>query len=625
MRLLCLFSPLLFLAACRDDSTNGTSSGPEPEKLVSYSLEVRPFLIESCTACHGDLPLHDPAGWNLLHEHEEEVEIPETLQKWIMQGSQVDSHWAGLPLREVSGNSVDDFFEPDAELPEVEREVPQAMFTAPVADLLAGDLKARKERAISTGYLRQGGDTPKWRAEKVAREFLGVRIACASCHDHPSEHWSSGRHAKLAELFTTPFDDTPNSLAPLFVKITEEESQKLAALAAQLEEATVAPPVVEEDYLDWLALDEGTPALPGLVAAFSFEGRSLNNLAPLSKVVADGKDLIAENGVHGQGLLFDDKNELTLTELPGSTELDRFTLSAWIKLGSESLADTPIATIGTRERGFEFRVTNGKLQARWTRFWPQQAAVVTSKIPLIAPNRWCHVAVTYDGSRRAEGMQIYLNGSPIEVVAEPTTLLKSVLTRGEPLTFSGKGLWLDELQVYRDVLTPLGVRQIFDGRSLVTAYQEGSDLREFHQRHFGKNEESRREQVRLTNLQILKIEDELPVYLVMADNPEHKIPEGSKEPANRLEFTERLNKDLMARALANEVWRRHFDAPLAHSLGFSDTLPDHPDLLEWLAGELKKSDFDVVKLGVLIRESKAWTREWPGSKSEAATCPRPVE
>jgi hypothetical protein len=625
VRLLCLFSPLLILVACRDDSTNDSSSEPEPEKLVSYSLEVRPFLIKSCTACHGDLPLHDPAAWNLLHEHEEEVEIPETLQKWVIQGSQVDPHWAGLPLRKVSGNSADDFIELEVELPEVARELPQAMFTAPVADLLAGDLMSKKERAISTGYLRQGKDTPKWRAEKVAREFLGVRVACASCHDHPSEYWSRDRHSKLTELFTTPFDKTPDSLAPLFVRVAEDASQKLAVLEKQITETTATPPVVEEDYLDWVALDQEAPALPGLVAAFSFEGRSLNNLAPLSRVVADGKDLIAENGVHGEGLLFDEKNEFILTQLPGSTELDRFTLSAWIKLGPENLADTSIATMGTRARGFEFRVTNGKLQARWTRFWPQYAAVVTSKIPLIAPNRWCHVAVTYDGSRRATGMQIYLNGSPIEVVAEPTKLLKSVLTQGGPLVFSGKGLWLDELQIYDDVLTPIGVRQVFDGRSLVTAYQEGRDLREFYQRHFGKGEESRRAQVRAGNGELLKIQDELAVYLVMAGNPEHEILEGSKEPANRLEFAERLNKDLMARALANEVWRTHFGVPLAHSLGFSDPLPDHPNLLEWLAGELKRSDYDVAKLGTLIRESKAWTREWPGLKSEAATCPRTTE
>tara|TARA_B110000881_G_scaffold145957_1_gene129149 strand:- start:4152 stop:6032 length:1881 start_codon:yes stop_codon:yes gene_type:complete len=617
----------LFLAACRDKPANGAASEPKPEARISYSTQIRPLLIDTCVSCHGDLPLHNPDGWDLLHQHEEKntVEVPGQIQKWIDQGREADPHWAGQPLREVAGNSVDDFVIAHKNAPEIIREIPQGMFTAPVHDLIAGDLMPERDRAISTGYLRQGGDTPEWRVEKVAREFLGVRISCAKCHDHPTEHWSNNRYQRLAKLFTTPFDSIPNALPPLHVKISDETAAKISAIEKAIEESSKPSPAEEKEYLNWLALDQSVPSLPGLIAAYSFDDRQLTNLAPLSDVKAGANNLITEGGAHGLGVQFDGTNQLVLSELPIGTELDRFTISVWIKLSREALSDTPIVTIGSRELGFEFRVVNGRLQSRWSQTWPQHAIATTSNTPLIAPNRWSHVAITYDGSRNAKGMNLYLNGRPVEANAASTKLLKSVLPPGEAMIISGKELTVDELQIYRETLTPIGVRQIFDGRSLTQAYETGEDLRDFYQRHFSKGEESRRKQVRSLVEELLEFEDGLDVFLAMQSNPDRNLASDSQEPKDRLEFALDLNQNLLARSLANEVWRRHFGTPLAHSLGFSDPLPSHPDLLEWLAGELKRNDFKVMKLDALIRDSGTWKREWPGLDNKAATCPRETQ
>ncbi len=629
VRLIWLPLPLFALTACKNDSTEVKPRRPVEAPRISFSTEVRPILIENCVSCHTDIPLHDPAGWDVLHAHKEDIQTPELLKKWVEQGRLMDSHWAETPLRKVEGNSIDDFLKSAPEKAEP-REAPQAMFTASVVDLLAGDLMPDKMRAVSTGYLRQGDDTPHWRATKVAREFLGLRIECASCHDHPSEKWPHSRYQELADLFTTPYDHLPKALPPLLVKVSEEEAMRIKELKAAVVDASKSAAADDDDYLNWLALDEGVPSLPGLVAAYSFEGGHLHNLAPMGSVKADGKDLTAGDGIHGQGLFFNGLNQLILTELPGSSELDRFTISTWIKLGPEALDDTPIVTIGSRERGFEFRVMGGKLQARWTRFWPQLAMAATSQLPQIAPHRWAHVAVSYDGTRLASGIQIYLNGFPVKMETTATELMKSVLPKNEALVVSGKGLLLDEFQLYADVLTPIGVRQIFDGTSLVKSYQEGGDLRDFYQRHFGKGEKERQARILSLGRKLLKTEDALPAYLVMAEKTETEAEReaNSQEPRkfkNRLKFAQSLNKDLLSRSLANEIWRRHFGSPLAHSLGTSDPLPEHADLLEWLAGELKKSDFNITNLGLLIRESKAWTQEWQSLKGKPANCPRPTE
>lgn len=619
MRTLPLFLLPLAFPACSEREKPISPSAQVRE--ISYSTEVRPFLINNCLSCHADLPLHNPSGWDLFHPHEtpHDFSLPDFLQTWIEQGSRLDPHWAGLPVHEVAGDSVDDFIDQEFAILATKRQPLGPIFTAPVIDLLAGDLLEDESKTISTGYFRQGDDTPEWRVQKVAREFLGISIACAKCHDHPSENWTTARYQQLLEIFTTPYDALPDALPPLYIKQSSEQAQKRDQLQIAIAQSVIPAPTGEEAFQQWLTQEGSAPQLPGLVAAYSFDDRELTNSAPLDVIEEDGNRLIAENGAHGAGIYFDGQNELVLSGVPTGTERDRFTFSAWIKVAPTSPADLPILTIGERARGFELRIIEGKLQARWTRVWPQQAITTTSEKRVIIPDRWTHLAVTYDGSRHAAGLKLYLNGHPLETDEAPGELFASVLSNRVPWRFSAEGLTLDEVQIYSENLTLLGIRHLFDGRSLAIA--QPADLRPIYQRHFDPGEANRRAEVSSLISELLAIEDSLKVFLVMAEPPNRPLPTDPQAPRNRLDFAQRLNPDLLARSLANEVWRRHFGTPLAHSLGFSDPLPSHPELLEWLAGQLKRDSFNVARLGEIIRASTAWRREWPALPSGPASCP----
>lgn len=615
------FLLVLCLASCRDQAPETPAQQPQPEPKISYSREVRPYLIENCTSCHAELPLHNPTAWDLLHQHEnpEEFVQPDSLVKWVEQGAEIDPHWAGRPLRKVEGSSIDDLVKDEqAPLPRT-RPTPRPMFTAPVPDLLAGDLMDDPDQAISTGYLRQGDDSPEWRIEKVAREFLGVNISCAKCHDHPSEHWSTARYQHLRKIFTTPYDSLPEASPPLYVRETNDMALSRSQLKTELERVCAPLPFSEEKFQEWLTTDGSSPQIPGLVAAYSFDDRQLNNLAPTDGIEERGKQLIADSGAHGLGLFFDGQNHLSLEGVPTGTDLDRFTFSAWIKIESDALADTSILTIGEKQRGFTLRIVEGKLEARWDRVWPQLAAVTTSNASLFVPKRWTHIAVTYDGTRRAGSLKLYLNGRLLETGSTAAGLIKIVLPERAPWHFSGKGLSLDEVQIFTEELTPLGIRHLFDGVSLTRAAPDL--LRPFYQRHFQPEELGQRANIEKAVVDLLKVEQEARIFLVMADDPNRPPLVNAKMPRNRLDFAQRLNPDLLARALANEVWKQHFEIPLAHSLGFSDPLPSHPDLLEWLAGQLKESNFDVSELGKIIRASEAWKKDWPRLARDPATCP----
>jgi hypothetical protein len=50
------------------------------------------------------------------------------------------------------------------------------------------------------GFYRRLRD-PQTRAEEVAQLFLGVRLQCARCHNHPGERWTQDDHLGLAAFF----------------------------------------------------------------------------------------------------------------------------------------------------------------------------------------------------------------------------------------------------------------------------------------------------------------------------------------------------------------------------------------------------------------------------------------
>src|SRR5213075_1276353 len=101
-------------------------------------------------------------------------------------------------------------------------------------------------------------------------------------------------------------------------------------------------------------------------------------------------------------------------------------------------------------------------------FWPGNSLkVVTRKI--IPVNEWTHVAVTYDGSSRAAGVQIYIDGVPAEVEIVRDGLTRDIvyggkepdLTIGHRFRDNGfKGGAVDEFCVFDRNLTALEIKHL---------------------------------------------------------------------------------------------------------------------------------------------------------------------
>ena len=86
----------------------------------------------------------------------------------------------------------------------------------------------------------------------------------------------------------------------------------------------------------------------------------------------------------------------------------------------------------------------------------------------------------------------------------------------------------------------------------------------------------------------------------------------AEQPADRLELARWLFRDdhpLTARVAVNRIWQHFFGAGLVETsdnLGSQGSLPTHPELLDWLATELIRSDWNVQAIQRLILDSATY-------------------
>ncbi|MGP0064200.1 MAG: trypsin-like peptidase domain-containing protein [Isosphaeraceae bacterium] len=138
-------------------------------------------------------------------------------------------------------------------------------------------------------------------------------------------------------------------------------------------------------------------------------------------------------GIRGTGLQIDRQAVLC----PGVLAIDRtesFSCSAWIRPGrAENL--TIFGRMNSGLRGFDLNYI-GTIQAHLISSWDGNAIRVNT-VERLDPSRWHHVAMTYDGSSRASGLKIYLDGA--EATLEVTVdRLSETIRCDYPFTIGGR-------------------------------------------------------------------------------------------------------------------------------------------------------------------------------------------
>src|SRR5205807_1595579 len=92
---------------------------------------------------------------------------------------------------------------------------------------------------------------------------------------------------------------------------------------------------------------------------------------------------------------------------------DSFTLAAWINPANGTGTIVSRANDEAEGRGYGLFLKDGHLSASLTQRWLDDGVRLESEaaVPL---NRWSHVVLSYDGSRLAGGVRLYLDGQPLK-------------------------------------------------------------------------------------------------------------------------------------------------------------------------------------------------------------------
>ena len=99
-------------------------------------------------------------------------------------------------------------------------------------------------------------------------------------------------------------------------------------------------------------------------------------------------------------------------------------------------------------RGWDMWLEGGRIATHLVHHWPEDALKVVAR-GKVSPGVWTHVFVTYDGSAKASGVKIYINGEPQETDVHADGLKQTIRSQ-VPLKVGQRhtGSRIDELVVH---------------------------------------------------------------------------------------------------------------------------------------------------------------------------------
>ena len=548
------------------------------------------------------------------------------------------------------------------------RNLPFDQFTI---EQLAGDMlpKPTLDQRIATGFNRnhrgnaEGGIVPEEyaaeyvadRVETTSTVWLGLTLGCARCHDHKYDPFTQREFYQLFAFFNNvpekgravKYGNSP----PYIQAPTAEQRKQYAILEQRVRDAARkvedTRPVADAAFSKWKKTAKGT-AIPDwipqldLVASFPF-----NDASKLA--VRDG-DTILGAGHSGKGLDLDGKRFADAGNVADFGFDDRFSFSFWVRPRSEN--GTLISRMAEEERadGYSMRLVNGKIRVHLTKRWLDDALRLET-IEALKLNEWQHVVVSYDASRLAEGVRVYVNGNRARTNTLLDELNQTFQTK-EPLRIgSGGGKatrfdgQIDELYVYSRVVDGPEARVLAVAASIrellakpeaeLKLPEDDKLLGYFLDREAPTEVRAGSTALIEARLAQEKFQRSVPTVMVMEemakpreshvllrgqyDRPGDKVNAAlPAEIASKLQAGNRLDlakwlvspeNPLTARVAVNRIWQMHFGTGLVKTgedFGTQGDFPSHPQLLDWLAMEFIRSGWDVKGMHRLIVTSAVY-------------------
>ncbi|MBL9198994.1 MAG: DUF1553 domain-containing protein, partial [Opitutaceae bacterium] len=543
--------------------------------------------------------------------------------------------------------------------------------------------------------------------------FLGLTLECARCHDHKFDPIRQKEFYSLAAFFQnideaglysffTPSVPTPNlrltdagqksreAAARAVVRDSEEKLSALrdgrrAAFAAWLAQNPAAPVAIEGELARFnfderesipapvpkkkAGAGEAAPAEDDVGAAATEKlvgaARFPSEIKPqdFASTPKENQSVPARSPRFGQAVMLTGDHPIN-TRLGNFHRHDPFTISLWIQ--TPDVKERAVVLHRSRawtdagSRGYELLIEEGRLKWSLIHFWPGDAISVRAIDP-VPVRQWVHVTVINEGSGRAAGLRVFVNGEPARTEVIRDHLTKDItggggdfIALGERFRDRGfKGGLVDDLRVFGRALTRPEVREVFAPGTGVTAPRETR----FEHWLASLDNPYRDQLAALTSAraEVTKLADEAKEIMVMRELPSPKAayvlkrgeynqrgelvtagtpaalpPFPADQPRNRLGLARWLTDPrhpLLARVTVNRFWQSLFGRGLvktADDFGTQGERPEYPALLDWLAGEFVRGGWDVKALLKTIVTSRAYRQRSFASPENAADDPENI-
>lgn len=577
---------------------------------------------------------------------------------------------------------------------------------------LAGDLlpDATTEQILATGFNRnhqqnmEGGIVPEEfrteyvadRANTIGAAFIGITMECARCHDHKYDPISQKNYYQLFSFFNNVQEagqisfDNAMPVPTLLLKDEKTDSllQQFQSQISQKEQEIAAlDKAALDQFSSWLEGKKQSIATypKGLVAHFDLEGTNIKNkLPPYQKGVMKQqhvKGVITPNitdGKKGQGLQLDGDAWLDLGKVAVYDRATPFSISIWANipaaLENGVLFHKGIGAALYNFRGFHLALKDNKLELLMARTEPYNAIIeYVSQVPR---DEWIQLTMTYDGSSKAKGLKLYLNGEEQTTEVTSDNLYKSILFQ-----FSGQqepglqigarwrgigagGTTVDEILVFDRTLTDLEVKHLVDptranallaqspaglpqkDKDLLADYfvakaspKRGSRLADLSRirREYNQVLDTIKEMMVMQEMPearpsfiLERGQYDVPGERVYPNAPEHLLEMPEDYPKNRLGLAQWLlhpDHPTTARVIVNRYWQQFFGQGLvktSEDFGNQGDLPSHPELLDWLAVNFRTSGWDIKNTMKLIVMSSTYRQSSQASAEQMEADPQNI-
>ncbi len=542
---------------------------------------------------------------------------------------------------------------------------------------VAGDLipNATLDQKIASGFNRnhritgEGGVIPEEyrveyvidRVETTATTWLGLTMGCCRCHDHKYDAITQKEFYQFYAFFnnvpengidglyanSTPIIPAPRDMGAR--KQLEDLDAKFTAADTSLK---AMQPQIDAGQGKWERLQVSDPPAPvkaGLVSHLPLDGDIVDAASPCRGGDFRDGEAAFTAGILERAADFDGKRSIDLGDAGAFDRTSVFSFGAWIY----PLAGVDAAFIARMEEpkgshGYNLYWANGLIHFQLINHAPDNMLTLVSAQP-VAASAWHHVFATYDGSSKATGAKVYLDGKPLAMTTSGDTLTKSITTR-TPLQlgsrtggtkFRGK---IDDVRFYNRILSPEEVNAIGGMRVLAARVpaagrtpEQIAAIRQIYVESAPADQRDVIAKADATRAERQKVLDATPTAMIMQempttretfilkrgqyDQPGEKVTAGTPSclpplpanaPVSRLALAKWLvdsANPLTSRVTVNRFWEMYFGAGIVKStedFGTQSEWPSHLELLDSLAVEFMRSGWDVKAMQRLIVTSATY-------------------